>query len=275
MGSGRSSDIDASLFDASIFKHSASWGADERQWVAARFQVVANQLANADPQWAAWGRRELASGVGEALVDAVGWDSGAPSATLKAGYDRIRQPGVKVRLGQVFTPAPLARLLARISLSNQWRWPEPTILDPACGAGSLLVAAAEWRFSCGLDASAAIADLEGWDRDPVAAWLCRAALVEWALSKGGAVPAPLRIFGGVDALNPGPLDHPVGAWICNPPYLEAKRMGRAEPGLRDRLRRVFPELKGAWDLYLAFCLRALAQVGEGGSIGLLLPNKVL
>src|SRR5690606_40893657 len=44
----------------------------------------------------------------------------------------------------------------------------------------------------------------------------------------------------------------VGAVVANPPYLEAKRMARAEPGLRERLREAFPELKGAFDLYMAF-----------------------
>jgi hypothetical protein len=57
--------------------------------------------------------------------------------------------------------------------------------------------------------------------------------------------------------------------------MEAKRMSRLESGLRERLKSDFPQLKGAFDLYLAFCWRALEQVGGGGVVSLLIPNKVL
>lgn len=191
--------------------------------------------------------------------------------------------GRREALGQVFTPAPLAALLARLlgAGRDDYVWPSRTVLDPACGAGSLLVAVAEARRTAGFSVAASLRGLEGWDRDPTAAWLCRAELVAWALANEDGLfpPGPLRVE-VVDALSrdgrAGELldGAGVGAVIGNPPYLEAKRMGRAEPGLRDRLRRDFPHLGGAFDLYLAFCWRALDLVDEGGHIALLLPNKV-
>jgi hypothetical protein len=125
--------------------------------------------------------------------------------------------------------------------------------------------------------------VEGWDRDPLAVWSCRATLVEWALDNGAQ--AELRVV-EVDALSTTgrpaaltarerPYEAGVGAVVTNPPYLEAKRMTRIDKASRLRLPKRFSALTGAWDLYLAFCALALEQVGEGGAAVLLLPNKVL
>lgn len=210
------------------------------------------RLAAADPAWAAWARRELAD-----------------------------PPEAGPRIGQVFTPPRLAGLLAGCVDDA-----DGVVLDPACGEGALLLAVLDRRLARGMPAARALAELEGWDLDPAAAWRCRRALVTRALDAGGPVPGTLRVFGGTDALasdgRPGallarraPFRRGVAAVIANPPYLEAKHMERRHPGLRDRLRRQVPGLAGAFDLYLAFCWRALDWVDADGVIALLVPGKVL
>lgn len=183
---------------------------------------------------------------------------------VSGAYDRAQDPEVRERLGQVFTPAPLADALAQLIRAER----PGTVLDPACGDGSLLLAVARRRRRAGQLPGPILDELHGWDIDPVAAWLCRLNLVEWALTElDGGPPGGLRIK-QQDLLDPGMAADQI---VCNPPYLEAKRMNRASPGLKERLKRQFPELIGAFDLYLAVAYRAqqLAPV-----VGLIVPNKV-
>ncbi|MBK7621148.1 MAG: N-6 DNA methylase [Kineosporiaceae bacterium] len=76
------------------------------------------------------------------------------------------------RRGSFATPPHLAAELARRAL------PEPvaSVVDPACGAGSLLVAALDRLVEHGIPAGEAVSRLAGADADPVAVALCRAAL---------------------------------------------------------------------------------------------------
>lgn len=256
----------------------------ERAWLDARWAAVCRLLGGAAPDWAAWAREQLcAEGVGEGLRAAHGWDPAAPADRgHPLALDRARDPRTRTALGQVFTPEPVAELMARMAGLGEDEPAEPMVLDPACGAGSLLLAALDARRRAGWSTAEALAHVEGWDRDPVAAWSCRAALVEWALrAPEGRTPGALRVR-TVDALDDpgsagrrGPPATRVGLVLSNPPYLESKRMNRAAPGLKERLRARFPELRGAFDLYLAFCWAALGWTAEGGRMVFLLPNKVL
>lgn len=244
-------------------------GTAERRWLEARAGAVRRRVDQAPEAWRAWAVAAL-------YADAIGTELGQVPAGegTDGAWDQVRGRALRASLGQVFTPPELARALASVLPLDR----PGTVLDPACGAGSLLVAALESRRRAGWSVADALGSVEGWDRDPVAAWLCRARLVEWALSAGprGPVPGPLRIH-AADALDPrgraGQLSG-VTALIGNPPYLEAKRMGAAEPGLKERLRERFPQLSGAFDLYLAFAWLALELVEPGGEVALLVPNKV-
>lgn len=237
-----------------------------------RWAEVASALTNAPDAWAEWGRTELTGDVvGAALCDRLGW--GVDSDQSSGALDRARDTATRTALGQVFTPEPLSRLVAEVSGCGQDQGGDASLLDPACGAGSLLIAAADARRAEDRETAAVLTALEGWDRDPVAAWACRASLVLWALKRPtGPIPGPLRVEVR-DALEVRRACF--GTILSNPPYLEAKRMGKAAPGLRKQLSGRFPQLRGAFDVYLAFCWAALDWVAPGGRIVLLLPNKVL
>ena len=64
----------------------------------------------------------------------------------------------------------------------------------------------------------------------------------------------------------GSFDYILG----NPPYLEAKRMP-AET--KENCRASWPELKGAFDLYVPFILQCNRLVAKNGKVCLILPDK--
>lgn len=217
----------------------------------------------------AWAR-ELLGGdaVGQALADAAAAARTADGGRLAGAHgrwDEVREEARRTALGQVFTPPALARALAALLPGTP-----ASVLDPACGDGSLLVAALDLLVARGLSPEDALARMRGWDADPHAAWLARARLAEWAAAHGVGGPVRVEVR---DAL--APSEDRVQAVIANPPYLEAKRMNGSAPGLRERLRARFPALHGAWDLYCAFLHRAEELVDEGGHAAFLVPSKVL
>jgi hypothetical protein len=64
-------------------------------------------------------------------------------------YQELRNPGAKKARGEVYTPAPLATLMARMALSGTE--PGQSICDPCAGTGGLLRAAAAELRAQGTD----------------------------------------------------------------------------------------------------------------------------
>jgi hypothetical protein len=238
-------------------------------WTRRRWSELTVAMSEAPLLWADWARRQLArSSVGLALADQHGWDvSGEVSHSGE--YDAQRLPHERTAAGQFFTPPALADALVALIV----RQGTPgSFLDPACGAGELLCAVFRWRRAQGSTVAAALDGLTGWDKDPTAAWGALASLILCALDASqGPIPGDIDIRGAVDALTEtGAFD----AVVMNPPYLEAKRMRKAQPGLREWLRVAFPELHGAFDLYMAFLHCSRRWVNDPGAVAALLPNKV-
>ncbi len=226
-------------------------------WLSGRRTRWRARWAEVPSEWATWADAQL--GEPPSPLPEVGAEN-----VQAMRYDRLSAH--RAAWGQVFTPPALAR-----ALTACWAGAPGRILDPACGGGSLLLAIAD--RAPGTTAEI-VGRLEGWDRDPLAAWLCRGELIDWALQRcTGPVPGPLaiRVQDAVHAR----VERPFSSVVGNPPYLEAKRMESADPGLRARLRQRVPALRGAFDLYLAFLTLGFEWVEPGGQLLWLVPNKVL
>ena len=174
--------------------------------------------------------------------------------------------------GVVYTPLPLAReIVARLPLdpalpgdpASPLAGPAPIWLDPACGEAVFLIAAMERARAAG-----AAIRLEGWDVDGPA--LQRAAAqVDRVASELSLDPACCALVHR-DALVPEPRRF--DAVVGNPPYLESKRM--PEP-MKDRLRARCPiSATGAFDLYAAFVELGARLLRPGGTLSLLVPNRL-
>ena len=154
--------------------------------------------------------------------------------------------------GIFYTPSDLAELMAS-HLADARR-----VLDPACGAGSLLSAVYDFQMARCMDESqrdrhrTLLKDsLWGMDMDPAAVWLtrCRLAL------KSNEYVYPRNILTGDALFSDKIATKRFDGVIVNPPYMGHRRMPfKRMAALRERYSAVYGD-KGD----LAYCFFALAH----------------
>lgn len=157
------------------------------------------------------------------------------------------------------TPAPLASLMADLATPAGAR--RRSVLDPACGSGSLLLAAAEkWgRGNRRLR-------LLGQERDGVLAALATARFAAAGLPK--AVTSEIQTG---DTLRADVwADETVDLVLCNPPYNE-REWGHEELATDTRWTLGHPPRT---ESELAWVQHILARLAPGGSAAVLLPPGV-
>lgn len=189
-----------------------------------------------------------------------------PLVTLD--LDAVETPVVAARSprkqhGIHYTPTDLARFVARRALA-QLGARAPVVLDPACGDGELLLAAATEAAEAGLPAP----HLVGIDRDPDAV---AAASKRLRLAPAASVVVRCDDF---LALDRDDVETPPAAYdvvISNPPYVRTQVLGAARA---QALGRQFG-LSGRVDLYHAFVAAMTARLAEGGVLGLLCSNRFM
>lgn len=169
-----------------------------------------------------------------------------------AAYERLVSGRSRRALGQFFTPLPIGRAMAHWLLAEKPK----LLLDPGCGSGSLLVAAAHER--------ATSTRLLGLDVDPLAI-----AMAE----KNGSLRAiehlELRRANFLtDTINERP-----DAIICNPPYTRHQALSAAEKatihaGFTERLGVEFSQLAS---LHVLFLVRALEIAADNARLAFITP----
>ncbi|MEV4427728.1 N-6 DNA methylase [Streptomyces sp. NPDC049602] len=140
-----------------------------------------------------------------------------------------------------------------------------TVMDPACGTGHLLAAAAEAVKASGDGA----VTLLGGDRDPVLAALADARLT--LAAKEGEAERPLIDVRAGDSLRDDPFaDTPADIVLCNPPFNE-RDWGYEELATDVRWSHGLPPRT---EPELAWVQHCLAGLRPGGAAVLLLPPAV-
>ncbi len=192
-------------------------------------------------------------------------------------------PGSRRReLGVHYTPAGLARAVVDQSVLALGGLPG-SICDPTCGAGAMLVAAANALHDGGLDPQEIVTRrLSGCELDPSAAETARRALTRWAEDRGEHVePSQVRIVVG-DALG-----IPTGDWpfrpatgfdlvIGNPPFLNqlSGRTARS-PADRAEVARRFGQIGAYADGAGLFLMAAIELVRPGGVAAMVQPQSLM
>ena len=219
-----------------------------------------------------------AEGLGEAWEEALGCAVG-----LVDGEVVERRSGAREARGAWYTPREVAAQLAA-EVTPQGI---PRVLDPACGAGALLVAVYRRLLQGGSAPRAELATcLYGVDVDPEAVEITRVALLLVLLEEPVAsLPAlNLRCADAVGeeraawaAWFPEVFHRPRPGFdvvIGNPPYLSAGVMAARVPAWRAACSARYAVATGSWDLYCLFIELAVGLTRDGGRHAFLVPNKL-
>lgn len=178
--------------------------------------------------------------------------------------------------GIFYTPPPLVDRLLLMAEEAAVDWKTARVLDPACGGGAFLVAAALRMVDAldGADPAFVLqqlgARLRGFELDAFGAWLAQAGLELALQDVTRAAGRPMPQFVEVrDALAFKPAD--AGRYdlvVGNPPY------GRVtlDPDRRSFFKR---SVYGHANLYGLFTDAALRWVRAGGVIGYVTPTSML
>lgn len=223
-------------------------------------------------------------------------------------HERGLDPARRKRDGVFYTPAPLVRRLVDDALGRVLAAAPAgatvRVVDPACGAGAFLIAAAAALLardeemaretgearSAGERLALLQAAIFGVDVDPAAALLARAAVaglvgavpedmsenikVGNALLGAGAPAAAGQPFVWAEefpaALAAGGFDAVLG----NPPFVDAEAMTRHHAALRRHCAGCYEAARGNWDLFCVFIELGLRLCAPGGYVALVVPNKL-
>jgi hypothetical protein len=232
----------------------------------------------------------LAKAAGVALPEELrlwGLAGGRPSAAPMEAGDPGQRLGEALegglttdqrRRGAHYTPPPVADRVVELALDGHPA--RPRVVDPACGGGALLLAAARRLAAEGLDPATIAEDLLwGADIDPLAAAVTEAAVALWS---GGVAPAPGHLV-VADTLGDG-----LGAWpsppsggfdvvVGNPPFqgqlIRTTTRTSEESG---RLRARFGIAVAPYvDTAALFLLVGSELARPGGRMALVQPQSVI
>jgi predicted RNA methylase len=196
----------------------------------------------------------------------------------EAYEQRLREhPAERRRRGAFMTPPQLAAIAVRESVDRWSGRGVPTVLDPACGTGNLLVAAAERLLAKGGSPAAVASHLKGIEIDSEAARIARTRL-EVVLGGGAAVRRALqRGIRCADAVRVPAAWMQCDVVIANPPFLGQLRRGTAvDRAAAARWRaRLGDAVRGYADPAAAFLLLSLRSLRSGGTAAVILPRPLL
>ncbi len=174
--------------------------------------------------------------------------------------------------GEVWTPRTVATTLIEHTLVGELLG---RALDPACGAGSLLLALAArvWADAGTAPGCDRLAWLSvhvcGWEVDPSPTELSRGVL---AVAAGVEATNLDDVVLVRDTLLSETVDAEASLVLCNPPWVGASEL---EVDRRRELRMRFESARGNWDLWCPFVQRAVELTEPDGVLGLLLPSVAL
>lgn len=186
-------------------------------------------------------------------------------------HEELITPGERSARGAWYTPAWLAELLVASAVDRVG-----VVVDPTCGGGAFLLAAADRLASLGAaPADVVMTLLWGADIDPLAVAVSEAALWWWSAQRGSPAVAAGRLVSGdalVDVTIPA-----CAAVVGNPPFLGQLKSTTAVDDVRRRALRarwgdvVRPYTDVAW----LFLLAAVDALEADGTVAMVQPQSLI
>jgi adenine-specific DNA-methyltransferase len=237
------------------------------------------------PEW--WERRAAAVGL---PPESQIWESALdrPPVAIEQGVSRLLEetphelgeayidaldPATRLQHGRHYTPALLAEELWSEVLAVASG--EGPVVDPAAGAGALLIPPLRRYVRSAQDPAEALRDVSarfgGTDLDPIAVWLGNAILAAELLPLWSRLPPQereplprlLRVGDGLAAARDLPQ-----TIVMNPPYGRV----RLPPSARERWQST---LYGHANRYALFLQAAVERVRPGGVVAAVIPTSFL
>lgn len=202
---------------------------------------------------------------------------GSAARALVERHQRMQSGADRRRLGSHTTPAALARVLVDVSFAALGRTPR-LVVDPSCGAGSFLLAAADALLAAGVPAAEVVSErLAGCDIDPDAVGAARAALRCWSEEHGvGAGEATPRVESADGLRDPPGWARQADVVVGNPPFLAQRTLDTARDAAdRRAVRARFGDVGAYTDSSALFLLAAVDLLCDGGVAVLVQPQSVL
>lgn len=230
-------------------------------------------------------------------------------AAIASANKSRRSEGARHSTGGYYTPPELARVVVRRALepllervvsagaTTYWRDLRQAlgikIIDPACGDGNLLVAAAEYlvewissRFhklsEDRLRGAVVRRCLYGIDLQLEAVAAAERRLLVLAgdrIGSGVVLARHLRcadsLLANLESFWPKVAAGGFDAVVGNPPFVDAETMARTTPERRTEYCVRWKTAGGNWDLSVPFVELSVELARPGGQISLVLPNKLL
>ncbi len=203
------------------------------------------------------------------------------SSLGRVGAESKKTSRRRKQLGAFYTPMILADVLVELSL-KPWlkeRAPRacPTILDPACGSGNLLIAAARELVRAGCSKTAIASAMHGVDIDPIAVSIARTRLAHFLRLSPAATRQLSRQVRMGDALFEKNLQGAFDIVLGNPPFLN--QLIGATVVNRRRAQKLVERFDGAVrgyaDMASAFLLLGAQALKPGGRMAMIEPVSVL
>lgn len=182
------------------------------------------------------------------------------------------------RRGAWYTPKPVVRGLVDLarSVTRSTGSEFDFIIDPTCGGGAFLLAAADSLVNAGLSPSHALGLVGGCDVDPLAVAAGRWSLRAWAAGHNldPAEADPDLVV--ADALDPLPDRWPEKRLVVgNPPFASPLRSG-SMPAEAERYRQRHDSHLGHYaDLAAVHLHRAVTGSADGSVVALVQPQSVI
>ncbi len=215
---------------------------------------------------------------------------------LESGFEGLVAPGPRRRWGRVYTPPDVAAMVARWAVRD----PADVVIDPACGTGRFLTAAArrldevvgtaeasagDGRGGAVTSGSRPLDRVYGVELDSVSASLAAASLAGRPDAARGATPN-VAVGDFFDARPGGePSDGGVGlpaaadAVVMNPPYTRREGLdGDYAAAVREAALSGFddpPSVGQSAGYYAYFLLHAAKFLRDGGRLGAVVPTSWL